>query len=93
MPATGAAFAKSVTLSPLSKTAAAPIPLPMHMLTTPKRADVPLFFISLKSVAVQRAPVADVQARHGQRRAPGRREARVRQLQHLLRRPAHTRVV
>ena len=39
----------------LSKTAAAPIPLPMHMETTPYL--LPLFLISCRRVAVHLAPV------------------------------------
>ena len=52
----GAALRKASTSPPRSKTAAAPMPEPMHMDTTPKREDLPRLFISCSSVAVARAP-------------------------------------
>lgn len=56
-PATGFTFLTWSTSPPLSNTAAAPMPLPMHMLTTPKRAPGPRRPISFSNVAVMRAPV------------------------------------
>lgn len=54
----GAALRKASISPPRSKTAAAPIPEPMHMDTTPKRAALPRLRISCSSVAVARAPAA-----------------------------------
>mmetsp|Transcript_2528 Transcript_2528/g.6729 ORF Transcript_2528/g.6729 Transcript_2528/m.6729 type:complete len:322 (+) Transcript_2528:273-1238(+) len=55
-PATGRTRTPSVS-PPASNTAAAPMPEPMHIDTTPKRAPRPRRRISCSSVAVMRAPV------------------------------------
>lgn len=51
------ALLSSSATSPLSKTAAAPIPVPMHIEMTPNRQSLPRRFISCSSVATHRAPV------------------------------------
>lgn len=53
------ALRRSSASPPRSNSAAAPMPLPMHMDTMPKRADLPRRCISCSSVAVARAPADD----------------------------------
>jgi hypothetical protein len=50
------ALVSSSTASPRSKTAAAPMPEPMHMEITPNRQSLPRRFISLRRVLTDRAP-------------------------------------